>query len=512
MTDITQWTTIPTAASAAPAWIGDEYEQKRVAAYDFYEAIYLNVGSALKLQPWTDNANPIYLPAGRQIVDTLARFMAVKPMVIPHPEFGTDDQRRSAALVLDGLFKRERFFSKFRANKREGIYKGDTFWHLYADPNLPDGARVSIFPLDPGSCFPIYMEDNVDVIIGWHIAEQYMDHDGSVKLKRLTYRKMTEKAGPSPITVEEGIYKVDESGLPGMKEGRPDRITIPEMTLPQPIDHLPVYHVKNKEQTGTIWGRSELQGLERMLSAINQTISDEELALALEGLGVYVTDSGKPVNDDDEPVPWNLGPGRVVELEPNSKMQRVQGVGSVNPMQEHLTYLHNQLDGVSGTSPIAKGNVDVEIAESGIALLLQMGPILARGEEGEGLMIDGTEVMFYDLRKWIQAYEDPELSRPMESVQFTLKFQDPLPVNRAAKYQEIQGLYGAGIVTLDWVWNELEKLGYKFEDREAFYAKIRKEQAEKVAATSAPKADGDKHNENNPPPGNTSTKELEGNA
>lgn len=494
MTDISQWTTVQPLINNFPAWIGDEQEKLRLGAYDLYEQIYLNIGDALKIQNWGTNEHPIYVPAGKQIIDTLARFTALNPMVLPNPDFGTEEQQKAASLFIQDFFRRERFFSKFRANKREGMYRGDSLWHLFADPELPEGARISIFPLDPASYFPIYHPDNVDIVIGCHIAEPFVDLDGKPRIKKLTYRKVTEQAGPSPITAEEYIYDLDSSGLPGIEEGSPVKVVMELHTLPEPIDHIPVYHVKNIEQTGTIWGRSELQGFERLLAALNQGISDEEVALALEGLGVYVTDSGHPTNEDGDEVPWNLGPGRVVETEPNSKMVRLEGITTVQPMQDHLQYLHDQINGTSGTPNIAIGTVDVQIAESGIALLLQMGPILARGQEKEGLMMDSADPMFFDFRKWVQAYEGGEYVSLMEDIRFTLAFKDPLPVNRAAKFQEIQGLYGAGIVPLPWVWRELEKLGYRFDSDEAMVAALQKEAIRKAEAAAAgiPQQEGSK--------------------
>jgi hypothetical protein len=59
------------------------------------------------------------------------------------------------------------------------------------------------------------------------------------------------------------------------------KVVQPLRTLPQPIDQLPIYWIQNRQQTGTPYGSSELRGLERVILALNQTISDEEMALAL---------------------------------------------------------------------------------------------------------------------------------------------------------------------------------------------------------------------------------------
>ncbi len=75
-------------------------------------------------------------------------------------------------------------------------------WHIYADPEKPEGSRISIFELDPGSYFPIYNPENVDEIIGCHIVEHTKSEDGKTDLiRRLTYSEANRHLeGPSPST------------------------------------------------------------------------------------------------------------------------------------------------------------------------------------------------------------------------------------------------------------------------------------------------------------------------
>src|SRR5262249_55717788 len=157
-----------------------------------------------------------------------------------------------------------------------------------------------------------------------------------------------------------------------------------------------------------------------------QAVSDEELALALEGLGMYATDGGPPRNAAGQPTDWVLGPGRVVEHQQGSKFERVTGVSSVTPMQDHLKFMIQQLREASATPEAASGKVDVQVAESGVSLIMQLSPLLAKCEEREDTITDVHSQMFYDLRDWFAAYEafvTPCIALPL--------YGSPLPENRA---------------------------------------------------------------------------------
>lgn len=462
--DLGTYATARPMFGSLPSWVTDPEEQARLAAYNLYEAIYWTVPDTFKLVSRGAEDKPIYLPSGRTIVETLHRFMAVKPKPVVDPAFGSSTEQALALQVITDLFKRERFLSRFNANKRYGIMRGDWMWHIYADPAAAEGSKISIFPLDPSSAFPIYEEDNIDNIIGWHIVEQYVNQNGEARIKRLTYRKVTGTGGPSPISREEGVFKVDDWGGPGMEnqEPIPEEQTMPLETLPSPIDQLPVYLIPNFDEPGQIWGSSEMRGLERLMGAQNQSISDEDLALALEGIGVYATDAGTPVNDDGEDVPWNLGPGRVVELPDGKKMVRVNGVSSIVPYQEHIKFLQGAAEQAVGVSDIAKGRVNVEVAESGVALMLELAPLLARVSEKEQTVIDVHSNILFDLPKWYIGYEGT-MFNGLLNTRIDLAFGDPLPRNRKQELQDLLAMYGATpmpIVSAKYVRQRARQMGF----------------------------------------------------
>ncbi len=458
----TQWSTAePMVNKGSPAWVSEE-DRLRIASYSLYEQIYSNIPEAYSLAIRGDDDAPIYIPAAKVIVETLNRYMANNLNIIADPELGDDTQRANAMVLLNTLLRRERFASRFTSAKRFGIIRGDWLFHIYADANKPAGSRISIFPVDPASYFPIYNEENIDEIVGVHIAEQItLPGDDKTYISRLTYRKTAEEGGPSPISVEEAIYEADDWGGPGMGDGTPKQVVRAPETLDPEITQIPIYHIQNFQRPGSLWGTSEISGYERILTGINQSISDEDLALALEALGVYVTDGGAPVDKESgEPVAWNIGPGRVIELADGKRFDRVSGISSVTPYQDHLKYLHQRLDLASGTPSIAQGRVDVGVAESGIALMLELAPILSRAEEKELVITDVLTNMLYDLKAWFRAYEQTDIGEAV----WIPTYGDKIPVNRTKRFEELMTLFQSGLVSASWTRSELGKIGFTFPD------------------------------------------------
>lgn len=457
----TQYDTAKILMAGTPAWVSGD-DKYRLGAYNLYEQIYWSKPEAFKLVQRGTESTPIYIPAAKQIVETLHRYLASNMTIIPDPALGSDLERGNALSIINVLFRREKFYSKFVSNKRFGIIRGDWMWHLFADDTKTQGSRMSIFALDPGSYFPVFNPENLDEIIGCHLVEETVEAEKPAVF-RLTYRKTTGKSGPSPISTESAVFEAMAWGQPGTDmEEKLMRVVKPVTNLPNPIDQLPVYHIPHFLEPGTLWGSSEMRGVERLLAAINQGISDEELTLALDGLGLYSTTAGQPIDAQGDPIGWDLGPSRVVEIPEGANFQRVSGVTSVSPYQEHLKYLHEQVDSSSSQPAIAKGIVDVSVAESGIALAIQLGPMLAHAEEKEQIVTDIMTNMLYDLRNWFTAYEGINLG----DVVWIPTYGDKIPINHKQKFAEIIAMLTTPVplVSTQWARMELTKLGYTFPD------------------------------------------------
>lgn len=445
------------SASMKPTWVPDELDVERIASYTLYEQIYWTVPDTLKLVARGYEDKPIYVPSGRTIVEATNRYTAPGFKFTATARFDSPGvDTTTAQQFWDDFFAREEFLTRFAGNKRFGLIRGDWCWHITADPNKPIGSRLSISSIDPASYFPITHPDNVDKIIGCHIVEQ-IKVGSDDRIRRLTYRKVGAdvNAPTGKISVEEGIFKLDKWFGPG----NPEKVIQDVHELPPQITALPVYHIKNFEEPQNPFGSSELRGFERIMAAVNQAVSDEELALALEGLGVYETDAPPPRNASGDEVPWTLGPGYVVEHPLGTKFARVGGVGSVSPLQDHIGFLIKSLREAAATPDIAVGVVDVKVAESGIARTLQLGPMLAKTDEKDQVIIDKHRQMGFDLiNGWGPAYEQATF----DGVDLRPQVGDKMPVDRTARLAELNDMLDRKVIDTEYYRSEATKLGYVF--------------------------------------------------
>lgn len=458
-----QWSSAGRLLGNLPNWVEDEEERRRIGAYALYEAIYWCVPNTFRLAARGTEDNPIYVPAGKVIVETINRFLCPSMQVVTDPDFGDTQQQTASTQVLTDLLRREAFYSKFNTNKRYGLMRGDWMFHVYANPDKDAGSRVSIMAVDPASVFAIHNPDNIDEVIGYHIAEQFKDNDGQTLIRRLTYIKESGQGGPSTIIMEDALFEVENWGGPGQDQDKVKlkRVLTPPTPLPSPIDDLPVYHIPNFDQPGSIWGSSEMRGLERLIAALNQSISDEDLALALEGLGVYWTDAGTPINEEGEEVAWSITPGKMLEIPDAKKVERLSGISSVSPYQDHLSYLEKWINDATGSSDIARGRVDVQVAESGVALALELAPLLARAIEKEQIVTDKLTQMWFNVPKWLVAYEGTVMRPLMETTRWIPTYGDRLPRNRDKEIDELLKLAAVPqLIPMSYVRKRLRELGY----------------------------------------------------
>lgn len=458
--DFTPYTTVDKMILSKAAWIPDELDKQRIGSYEVYERIYWSVPETFAITARGTEDNSIYLPDARTIVETINRYTATgfSFFVQPRPGVNPGDEQATLQATLDTLFRRERFFSQFLSAKRYGIIRGDWLWHITADERRLPGTRITIRAIDPGTYFPITHPDDIDRVIGCHLVDQIVDGD-EIKLHRLTYRRTLSDAGipTGQITVEEAVMKLDEN----WQTAKPIQIIQPPKPLPAQITALPVYHVRNFEEPQNPFGSSELRGMEVILGALNQAISDEELSLAMNGLGLYVTTAPEPVNDEGDNIGWVLGPAQVVQVPVGHSFERANGITSVQPYQDHMGFLRGSLREAAALSDIATGLVDVKSAPSGISLALQLAPILTRAEEKDQVIRDIHTQMYFDIvNGWLPAYE----SLSFAGSEALPDFGSKVPVDREAKREELNDMLDRKVISTEFYRSEMRKLGYVFPD------------------------------------------------
>lgn len=470
--DFTPYATGRTWFGQKPAHVDDPLDQERLQSYLLYEQMYWNAPEIFKVTMRGTNSMPIYVPSARTIVDTSNRYTApgfALNITDKVPGATPSNDVLAARLAMQDFFKRERFNAKFLGAKRYCQIQGDWIWHITADATKPIGTRISIVSLDPGMYFPILNPDDQEDIIGVHLASVVQEGNDS-RVHRLTYREV-RTADSKTITVEEGIF---ELGNWRSDEAEPVRVIRPVSTLPPEITQIPVYHTKNFEEPGNPFGSSEIRGLEVVMAAVNQTVSDEELALALDGIGQYWTDAPHPVDPQTKKqTAWVMGPGTVNHVPAGNVFGRLAGVGSVTPYGDHYNRLWESMKQASASPDIAIGKIDVKVASSGIALALEMQPILAKAGEKDTLIQATHDQMFFDLlTMWYPAYE--ETSFGDGTLNIDTMVGDKLPVDRAERFQELNDMLDRKVIDTEYYRTEAAKLGYVFP--QDMSARVEKEQ------------------------------------
>lgn len=481
------YSTVTPLGRPVPSHITDEDDQDRVRAYTTYEDIWNNVPEAFAalLRDSDDPISRRYLPVVRDIVEAVNRYLAVDMETTWLPIPGntvSDEQVLEWKSRLDAFWAREEVAIKMMSSKRWTLIKGDSILHIHADATKAEGSRVSITEIEPEQYFPIYDPSNAERVIGCYLASVVEDDEGEEIVQRIEYRKVLseEQAAEFGMPIGSVFYRLGYFEPDGWDERDPEieaaPVDPPEWAAPAEgapdpfagygldpqITSIPVYHFRNKRRGGKAgrFGTSEIQGLESVYAGIIQNATDEDLAVAMVGLGVYWTDSGKSRDEQGNPVPWEVGPASIAELEKDGKFGRVPGITTVQPILDHIKLLEAAARGASAAPLIASGNVDASVAASGVALRIQFMPTLsANAEKEQELASRWTHILFDLLTMWFPVYEG---WAPLP-LQPGVVFGDPLPLDRTAIITEVAGLVTAGIMSKAFAAEYLDqKLGFNF--------------------------------------------------
>lgn len=471
--------------------VQDEWDQKRIGAYTLYENIYKNATKTLKIVLRGDDQSPVLVPNGKKIVEATHRFLGknVGFFVEPAGDAGLQD---SINAWWEDFWAREAFPAKFSSNKRWGLVRGDAYFYISANPGKSAGRRITVAELDPRQVFEIEDANDSTRILGVHIIDLVQDlrePDKPTKkvVRRRTFKRQFDETGKATgVTSALSFFTVGKwddrtvtarEKLEEIKDGPFAPLIEEEFFLPQPIVQLPVYKWRTRAPQNSTWGESILTGLETLLYAINQSISDEDATLVFQGLGMYVTTAAPPLDENNEITDWNIGPKQIIEISGDQRFERVSGVSDVSPFIAHMDWIDDKgIAESSGTPQIAVGRVDVAVAESGISLMLQMGPLIASNAELELEIINVLDQMFFDITTmWLPAYEtetfggsdvigDPTDTAiaAMAECSVVCLFDDPMPKNRDAEIQETVLLDSANLILKEMVVAKLRSLGWKY--------------------------------------------------
>lgn len=452
-------TIFPFIRNLLPGWVPPE-DQERIASYQKYEEIFWSSQEGFIELLRGDNENPIFLPTARTLINTVNRYTGPR---FRYTITGLDPSAvQIAEIAFARLFAREAFLSQYNSAKRYWLIRGDWVWHGLANPQKPAGRRLSLETVDPAAFFPVWDKEDPRRMVKVHLAEQLVEGKDTF-INRLTY----EKRADGRIWRSQGLFEMEE----WWNLTNPRQLILPEEPLPSQITAIPVYHLKNHDPTAP-FGSSELRGLESILLAMNQTMSDEDLTLAMEGLGQYATDGGPPRDENGDEVDLIGGPGRVLY---NAKgLRRVSGVDHVVPYGEHFLRLKTEAQEALGINSAVTGQVQAQDVESGVALLLRMGSILAHTEEKDQHIADVHRQMFYDLCAWMAVYDEltPLLRMADNGVEAAVSvepvFGDKLPHNLKQVITNVVELRSLAppAISLRTAHRLLREAGLSLDDRE----------------------------------------------
>lgn len=463
--------------------------QERINSYLAYEQLYWNIHEDYKLiTRGTEESAAIYVPRPMTIVETHHRYVGTGMDYLLDEETGTPASRELGTQMMEAFFRRERVISKYTGAKRFGIMKGDWVFHLMADPNKPQGSRLRFASVQPEAYFPQYLDDDPERLWKVHLVERFT-REGKNFVRRLTYeRTLVDNGAGSQTPGSPILWSLTE--FPEAKWfvndylGEEGVIIVPPTELPPDTPSIPVYHIPNFDEPGNRFGSSSLRGFERVLGGINQAVSDEDLALALMGLGVYATEStAQPRDPQGNAVPWTIWPGKV--LQGATGLRKVEGITSIEPNQHHIGFLLNEIGLASGASAAATGSVDVSVAESGVALAMHLAPMLAMASEKDNVIEDVLTQLFFDLKAWFRMYEQADFT----DVDIVPVFGDKLPVNKTQEIANIAAMMSTEppLMSAQTARTYLkERCGIEFADNEGDLVLMEREAITIASAASTP--------------------------
>ncbi len=457
-----------------PTWVSDVEDKARVAAYDGYDNMFENNVGTFRLALRGEEDQPVYVPSARKIVEATVRYLA-KGWSFTVASLSADPQSAASdaaglTLALNQMVVREEFLSKFTSMKRNLLKRGDALFHITANFAAPAGQRLSIREIHPRTFFRIPDPADEQGLVGCYIVDLIMADDGKTQIvRRMQYLYQGGKVFAQLGFFEPGSWDDRWAGHPPIRiVETPEAYRDPKFgallsgtVLPPSVTQIPVYHFRNRRDSAEPFGTSQISGVETLITAVNQGTTDEEVTLALQGLGCYVTDAAPPVDEAGNETDWIVAPGEVIELKSaGSKFARIEGVTTVVPFQDHIGMLKNDIKESTGLSNTAIGQVDAAVVASGVALRLDMAPILAQNEETETELLSRLDQMFFDIMTMWMPVDGTSVPAGLTVIN---SFSDPLPVDRAGTISEITALVTAGLMSREFAIQYIaEKLGFQF--------------------------------------------------
>jgi hypothetical protein len=483
------WETFQFPKSACDTWLPKD-DAARNSAYEGYNSMYWNEDYAYSLRVIVTE-QPVYIPIPRIVVDTMSHyFLKGLTIGVQDPE-----KNKTAQADLEEFLDNQQFLAKFHVAKHDGCIRGDYVFHMTANEDHPEGHRISLSSIYAGKVVRKFDDDDGELMTDAWVVEPYefpeddKRHASASQFVRRLHYWYSDRDNDADDAPHALLEDVDEVPAPDSTEAREglsavrqvmreleileineklwtadesvEQVEIAPEPLPGNIDTIPIYWFKNIPTDGQPFGSSDIRGFERGIRGISQEATDLGVGLALDGMGTFVTDASRPVDNNGNEVNWIIEPGMILELQNGTYFKRVEGITSITPALDWMKYSEEKIDEAAGLSSVAAGDVDSQTASNPMALSIKFLPTLSKLEEREAVALGNLRNMFWDWTKWREAYEGK--SWP-QNVKLRIEPGDKLPQDRTARINELNNMLDRDIISRAYYRQEMSKLGYEFPD------------------------------------------------
>jgi hypothetical protein len=475
------WEAYPFPTGISPTFLPDE-DGERASTYDSLESMYWSEDASYTLRVIVTE-QPIYSPNPRIVVDTISHYL-LKGLCIKVQD---PEKHKQENEDLEDFLDREMFYPRFHIAKHGGCIRGDFCLHMTADPSKPAGKRVSLTPVHPGKVVRKFDDDDGEHVTEAWIVEPYVDSDDPEAnlVRRLHYWYVEDdtstktddpeihtsamatamdadisKATAMRLVWSEEEILQDNDKLWGTEEEVVQVLNAPA-PLPDEINHIPVFWFKNIAMDGQPFGSSDLRGLERVFRGVSQQTTDLNVAMALDGLGQYVTDAPPPTGPNGAELSWTIEPGMVQQVPNGNFFKRVEGVGSVQPMLDTIKYAESKIGDAAGITSVSTGNVQPATASNPMALAVNFLPTLSKIQERDHIGIARLKHVFHMWTQFREAYENKAWP---DKLKILVEIGEKLPQDRTARVNELNNMLDRDVISKQYYREEMTKLGYEFPD------------------------------------------------
>ena len=146
-----------------------------------------------------------------------------------------------------------------------------------------------------------------------------------------------------------------------------------------------------------------------------------------------------------------------MEVPSGSYFRRVEGLTSITPATDQIDYLEGKINEASSLTDVARGEVDVQIAQSGIALAIRFLPTLAKMEQRDLAGVGKLKQLFHDWVIWHEVFEFELLEGEV-----LVEIGDKLPSNRTERLNELNNMLDRKVISAQYYRDQMQKLGYVF--------------------------------------------------